>query len=57
MRVFFFNRKLLRHSALRADEINGGMNVQTCIVEAQRDVDGRERLEVLETGRDLQKDR
>jgi hypothetical protein len=28
----------------------GGMNVQTCIAEAQRDFDGRECLEILEAG-------
>jgi hypothetical protein len=35
----------------------GGMNVQTCIAETQRDFDGRERAEVLEASRDLQEDR
>ena len=46
-------------SSLLRDEIFvfGGMNVQTCQLEAQRDLDGRERLEVLETNQYFQEDR
>ena len=44
-------------SVERRDFCFGGLNVQTCIVETQRDFDGRKCFEVLETYDYFQEDR